>query len=249
MNTFRVYSSKAEKYARYRWNYSPFAVEAVFETTRLPASAVAADIGAGTGILTRHFAGRVGQLLAIEPNLEMRSQAARHLYGLNNCEVLGGSAEQLPLCDHSLDLILAGQAVHWFNADLARPEFRRVMKQGGWLALFRNYGTHAAFNRTMGTLMKAEYGVDLANSANPPMQTPPESYFGTKLLKLTYPFEFQQSWDEFLGALLSASYMPGETHPAFPALAIAAHQIFDEYSTRGLLPVSGVTELLLGQLA
>jgi SAM-dependent methyltransferase len=45
-----------------------------------------------------------------------------------------GSAEQIPLPDASLDAVLAGQAMHWFDMDRALPEIARVLRPGGVLA-------------------------------------------------------------------------------------------------------------------
>jgi SAM-dependent methyltransferase len=45
-----------------------------------------------------------------------------------------GSAEELPLPDASLDAVLAGQAMHWFDMDRALPEIARVLRPGGVLA-------------------------------------------------------------------------------------------------------------------
>jgi SAM-dependent methyltransferase len=45
-----------------------------------------------------------------------------------------GSAEEIPLPDASLDAVLAGQAMHWFDMDRALPEIARVLRPGGVLA-------------------------------------------------------------------------------------------------------------------
>jgi ubiquinone/menaquinone biosynthesis C-methylase UbiE len=77
VDTKTAYSSKAEKYARYRWDYSPLAIQAVFDSAHITRASSIADIGAGTGILTRHFVGRAGRVWAIEPNAEMRQMAEK----------------------------------------------------------------------------------------------------------------------------------------------------------------------------
>src|SRR5260370_699345 len=45
-----------------------------------------------------------------------------------------GRAEAIPLPDASVDAVLAGQAMHWFDLDLAAPEIARVLVPGGVLA-------------------------------------------------------------------------------------------------------------------
>jgi len=45
-----------------------------------------------------------------------------------------GSAEALPLPDQSVDAVLCGQAMHWYDLDRALPEIARVLTPGGVLA-------------------------------------------------------------------------------------------------------------------
>jgi SAM-dependent methyltransferase len=44
----------------------------------------------------------------------------------------------VPLPDESVDLVVAGQAFHWFRRELALPEIARVLRPGGRMALFYN---------------------------------------------------------------------------------------------------------------
>jgi SAM-dependent methyltransferase len=47
---------------------------------------------------------------------------------------LTGSAEAIPLPDASVDAVLAGNALHWFDMNVAGPEIARVLAPGGILA-------------------------------------------------------------------------------------------------------------------
>jgi SAM-dependent methyltransferase len=47
---------------------------------------------------------------------------------------LSGSAEAIPLPDASVDAVLAGHALHWFDMDVAGPEIARVLVPSGILA-------------------------------------------------------------------------------------------------------------------
>ena len=51
---------------------------------------------------------------------------------------LPGRAEEIPLPDASVDAVLAGQALHWFDLDRAIPEIARVLTPGGVLAALWN---------------------------------------------------------------------------------------------------------------
>ncbi len=246
----KAYSRTAEKYARYRWDYAPEAISALFHITGLKRSAHIADVGAGTGILTRHFNGRVARVYAIEPNHEMRTLAAQALRGQPGCLVCAATAEAVPLARGSLDLVAAGQAVQWFQAAEARREFQRILKPGGWLALVSNRGVDSAQNAAIDELNRPEFGVDFARGPQPQPGISRESYFEHGApQKLEFPFTFQQNWEGFWGALLTASWMPDESDPRAVGLEKAARAVFEQFSQAGQMTVEGYTMLWIGRIA
>ena len=107
MTTYKIFSTKAEKYARYRWDYSPRALEAMFSIASISSSSAVADFGAGTGILPLPLAERAGKVFAIEPNPEMSLLAEKLLRKVPTCAVVRACAEAVPLPDHSVDIVTA----------------------------------------------------------------------------------------------------------------------------------------------
>ncbi len=248
MNLPNLYATKAEKYARYRWDYAPEALKTLMATIQPSPSAVVADIGAGTGILTRHLVGSFQQVFAIEPNQEMRREAQKALAASTNCEVLAASAEQIPLPVHSVDLITVAQAIHWFDPQPTRREFLRILKPGGWLALLRNYSTTDELDAVLATVFTPENGVLPVHPAPAAYQKPTSYYFGgNHYQKWTFPFTIYQDWETFIGSICSASFMPDESHSTFPAFEQAVRALFERYCPNGRRDVHGETELILGQ--
>lgn len=246
MDTHHVFSTKAEKYARYRWWYAPESIDAFCQAAGLDRESCLADIGAGTGILTRPLAGRVGWIYAVEPNPEMRREAEKTLAGLRNRTLLAASAEVTTLPDASLDAIVVAEAAHWFDFVAARAEFLRILKPGGWLGMFHNTGLDEERGQAMAELRSAAYGV--APAAYPQPSTPWKLYFNGGPCQVTsFPFTFAQNWEQFLGALISTSYMPDEGHPLYPKLEQAARRVFERFSIGDWLKVNGETVLLMGQ--
>jgi ubiquinone/menaquinone biosynthesis C-methylase UbiE len=242
-----MFSAKAEKYARYRWDYAPEAVSFLVQMAGLSHRSIVADIGAGTGKLSLHFAGLVRCVYVIEPNQEMRALAAALLKG-HACKIMGNTAENTSLRSRSVDLITAAHALQWFDPENARREFRRIIKPTGWLAFVRNYGTDSRLNEAIGELSREEYGVDLHNLAELPHKKPASYFFGNHFYrKLTFPFSFKQDWESFLGGLTSASYMPDENHPLFPKLEKAAREVFERFCANGQLLIKGDTKLIVGR--
>jgi ubiquinone/menaquinone biosynthesis C-methylase UbiE len=249
MDTKTVYSTKAEKYAKYRWDYAPQAIQAIIDITRMTRQWTLADLGAGTGILTRHFIGKVKKVYAIEPNTEMMQILTEELQAFSSVCVLGAPAENTTLPDHSVDMITVAQAIHWFDPEPARREMLRILKKDGWLVLIRNYETNAKEKgEALGSLMTEEYGADFTVVTERPKAAPTRFYFGNdRFQTLVFPFQSNQSWEEFMGSLTTASFMPDEDHPLFGKLETRARQIFSQYSEDEFWSVRGETELVIGQ--
>jgi SAM-dependent methyltransferase len=87
-----------------------------------------ADVGAGTGILTRVLAALDQAPIPVEPDPEMRARLCEMMPGV---EALAGSAESLPFHDGGVDVAIAGQAYHWFDRVPAHAELARVIRPGG----------------------------------------------------------------------------------------------------------------------
>lgn len=121
----------AEEYERTRPDYP----DAVLDLVPVDEASVVADIGAGTGKLTRVLARRYRRVIAVEPLDRMRAILARVV---PDAEARVGTAEALPLADGVMDAVFAAQAFHWFDADRALPEIARVLRPGGVLAVVWN---------------------------------------------------------------------------------------------------------------
>ena len=89
------------------------------------------DLGAGTGKLTAMLVALGVDVIAVEPDAAMLTELRHALPGVR---ALSGRAEAIPLPDASVDAVLAGHALHWFDMDIAGPEIARVLAPGGILA-------------------------------------------------------------------------------------------------------------------
>src|SRR4029079_8073667 len=111
---------------------------------RLEHGAAVADVGVGTGLLSIPFLEAGYRVIGVEPNSAMREAGDRALEAFDRYESVDGSAEATTLDDGSVDLVVAGQAFHWFDPDAARHEFARILVEGGHAALVWNIRAVAA---------------------------------------------------------------------------------------------------------
>ena len=123
--------AEADRYERGRPDYPAAAVDAIVSELGLRAGRAVLDLAAGTGKLTRLLIASGANVIAVEPMREMREKIA-------GAVALAGTAERIPLTDASVDAVTVGQAFHWFDADAALREIRRVLTPGGGVALIWN---------------------------------------------------------------------------------------------------------------
>ena len=246
MKTHSVFSSKAQKYARYRWKYAPDCIATIIKTSGITDRSIVADIGAGTGILTKEFVGKAGRIYAIEPNPEMRAILAKELEHFPSCHVIDGCAEATALVDSSVDLVTVAQTIQWFEPSKAKHEIYRILKPGGWLAICRNYGTDDELERALSGVYPPETDTEgLMIGRN----TPKSFYYcGDEYIKREFPFSNSTNWEVFLGALATASYAPVEGSDLYAQFEQKARQVFERFSSNGMIEQHGMTELYLGQI-
>jgi SAM-dependent methyltransferase len=243
------YTDRAATYARYRWDYAPQAIDVVLRCAQVGPASCLADIGSGTGILTRHFVDRAQRVYAVEPDAEMRAWAERAFTGIPSFKSISGSAEVTTLPDQCVDLIIVGQAIHWFDALPARREFQRILRPGGFLAILWNGGMDPAIGQALQQVCTVENGWDITPAANQPPAQPMSYYFSKENLpQQSFPATRAETWDEFFGGLCSASNAPDEANPLFANLRASARRAFDALSTNGILNMHYSTELIFGHL-
>lgn len=107
----------------------------VVEQLGLVAGSRVADLGAGTGKLTRLLDAAGLETIAVEPSRPMLDELAARV---PRATALVGTAEAIPLPDGYVDAVTAGQAFHWFDAPAALREIHRVLRPGGTLGLVWN---------------------------------------------------------------------------------------------------------------
>lgn len=137
----------AEAYERGRPTYPAEAVRWMLGEQPL----TVLELGAGTGKLTRVIAQLGHDVHATDPDPAMLQILEREVPGVRTAEA---SAEDIPLGDASVDVVIAAQAFHWFDLDRALPEIARVLRPGGHVCLVWNYRNEKIpWVRRLGTLI------------------------------------------------------------------------------------------------
>lgn len=245
------FSNRVENYARFRPGY-PRAVLQLLETEcDLTSASVVADVGSGTGILSELFLENGNRVFGVEPNAKMREAGERLLQRYPSFTSIAGTAEATTLEDGSVDFVVAGQALHWFDLDRARAEFGRVSKAGGravviWNSRRKNatpfLAAYERLLRTHGTdYEQVEHGRSAAEMVG--------EFFGPGGFE-TRTFDNAQILDlhGIRGRLLSSSYVPGEGEPGAEEMLLEAEGLFREHETDGTVTIEYDTNVYYGRL-
>ena len=111
------------------------------------------DLGAGTGRLTLMLASRVKSIRAFDTSEEMLRVCRERLIsgGFSNWRVDVADHRQLPVEDHSADLVVSGWSVAYlyvwnpetWKVELEKwlGEMKRILKPGSFIVLFESLGT------------------------------------------------------------------------------------------------------------
>ncbi|MFC5678668.1 class I SAM-dependent methyltransferase [Aeromicrobium endophyticum] len=130
------FGAAAEAYDRARPSYPDEVVDWLLDGVDGPV----ADVGAGTGKLTSSLAARHGDVVAVEPDAQMREILQATVPG---ADARDGTAEHLPLGAGSTSLLTMAQAWHWVDVPRASAEAARVLARPGRLGLVWNYRSPA----------------------------------------------------------------------------------------------------------
>ncbi len=245
------FTSRVDNYRKYRPGYPPEIIPYLVENAGLTPQSVIADIGAGTGLLTQLFLEHGNPVYAVEPNQAMRAVADELLNGYAHYHSVDASAENTSLPDHSVDMITAAQAFHWFDHQATQLEFQRVLKPGGMVVLIWNTRDTAspivaAYNEVVQTFSPEYKRVVHTNQASLDIIA---DFFAPHSIQ-THTLSYSQSFDypALRGRLLSSSYALPEEHQDHPAMLAALKQAFDQYQQDGLVEFKYKSELFWGDL-
>jgi formamidopyrimidine-DNA glycosylase len=243
------FSDRVDNYVRYRPNYPDAIMSCLGREAELTPDWVIADVGAGTGILSAKFLKHGNVVYAVEPNDEMRAAAEEQLRGIAGFISIKATAEETTLSAGSVDLIVAGQAFHWFDQDRARAEFLRILKPRGWVALLWN--THKTdstpFMREYEQLLQT-FSIDYRQVDRRNSTAESLGKFSPYLQKRTFPNAQEFDFAGLKGRLLSSSYAPLPGHLNFAPMMAELERIFTRHEIGGAVRFEYETELYFGLL-
>ena len=249
-NTQR-FSDRVDAYVRARPGYPPALLAFLHEHLRLVPADPVADVGAGTGLLTELFVAAGHPTFAVEPNGPMRAAAIARLGSHAHFHAINGTAEATTLPDHSVALVTAAQAFHWFDVEKARTEFARILRPNGAVAIIWNERRRTPGNFT-GPYQDLvdRHKVDRASSTRQTVTDDSLIRFFAPAGFRTATFDNPQHLDRpgVLARLASSSYMPLPPDPRHATVMADAAELFDRFQRDGTVTIDHETRVYYGQI-
>ena len=249
-NSTQRFSSRVGNYVLYRPSYPPAVLDLLKTECDLTGASVIADIASGTGIFTRMLLENGNHVFGVEPNADMRHAAEEFLRPYSHFTSVAGTAEAITLSDHSVDLVTAAQAAHWFDREKARREFIRIGKPGAWTVLLWNERRtdSTPFLRAYEKLL-VDYGTDYQDVRSERTTQQIETFFAPAQFRVR-TFDYLQEFDypALEGRLLSSSYTPQAGDSRYELMLRELWRMFDEYRVSDRVAFEYDTRVYYGQL-
>jgi len=206
---------KAAHYARYRSDYAPAAIESLVRYAGLTIRDTVADLGSGTGILTRHLLAHAARVFAVEPAEDMRAVAEEMIQDAR-FESVAGTGEATTLESKSVDVIACGNSFHYFDPERARSEASRILRDGGRIVLLFHDAPEnpEGFTKDYLAVLQSMTPERLASThAAREHDERIESYFGRPVMRDRGVQRESLSWEVVRGRFLSSSMASEDTAP------------------------------------
>lgn len=249
-DTVERFSNRVTNYVKYRPDY-PREIIGYLETNcSLTKDSILADIGCGPGMSTKMFLENGNRVFGVEPNAAMRSASNEYLSAFPKFTPIDGTSDKTTLADSSVDMVVAAQAFHWFDAEKTRPEFKRILKPGGHIVLIWNI----RLEDTTPFLIEYEqfirdHSVDyhvvrLNNITEKEIGDFLGPAFHTAKFDNVQEFDFEG----LLGRLASSSYMPPEGHEKYDQMATELRSLFAKHAENDRIKIFYDTNVYYSQV-
>lgn len=249
MNNINLFSGRAEAYTLGRPSYPIKLIDELYENYGFSSNSIIADIGSGTGKLSKQLLDRGSTVYAVEPNDDMRCIAENELSEYSKFISVSGNAENTLLPDNSVDFITVAQAFHWFDVKKFRLECQRIKKNNSNIILIWNSRDMASdFNKESYEIyskycprFKGFHGgmkVDDIRFLE---------FFNGGYEHITFdnPLMFTKSM--FISRSLSGSYSLQESDEHFNDYIASLENLFDKYAVNDLIKMNNKTDAYIGR--
>ena len=252
MNGIERFTDKAKNYEKYRPSYPKESLDIIQDECHLTLNndIVIADIGSGTGKFTELLLEKGCTVYAIEPNDNMREIADSKFISNLNYKSINNTAENLRLDDNSVDLITVAQALHYFDLDKIKRQFKRILKSNRKVVLLWNFRDRESdFMKEYEKIVYTFHSKDLQPTfAQDKMNDDIYKKLFLEYKVFSIPYCQQLNFEDLWGRVLSSNHAPKVDDPNYDELYKNMKKLFDKYQQKNKIIFSYRTQIVIGDI-
>jgi ubiquinone/menaquinone biosynthesis C-methylase UbiE len=239
--------NKANEYALGRPTYPEEIIQKLKELG-IGEHSVVADVGAGTGLLTRLLTKLGCTIYAVEPNEDMLHACKQYCEDYSDIEFIPAPAENTQIQAHHLDAIFVAQAFHWFDKARAKVEFQKILKEDGYVIyLWNDMQLEGAFEKAYIQLLNQYQVKTTAAIAKFDPDQDKRIFLGQPFEKLNYTNQQVLNVEELIANATSLSYTPTKLSDNYHEFVQQITNLFNVHQEEGQVILHYQTEMCIGQ--
>lgn len=245
-----IFNGIADIYDKYRPSYPHALFTYLCSEAGMNASTVVADIGSGTGILSKELLDICNLVYAVEPNNDMRKIAELNLSYRDNFVSINATAKATTLQEHCVNYITAAQSFHWFNRIAFKIECQRILKDKGQVILIWNCRDEKSERVQAIDLISKKFCPDFSGSSRGMRGAISaddyKNFFTGNYITKSFSNPLIFNLENFLGLHQSASYCPTRSEENYSKYMDSLTNFFESHCRNGLLTLENNTHCYIG---
>ncbi len=243
MDNTKKFTGLSKNYISGRPGYSTEFIEYIFSNFGISESSIIADIGSGTGKLTKQLLCKGCTVIGIEPNSDMRLAAESELCSYKNFISVNGNAEETTLENSFVNHITVAQAFHRFDIKSFKKECKRILKYDGKVFLIWNIRNEECpvnrelfriFNKFCPEFKGFSGGIT-------PHDNRIKEFFDNNYDFISFDNPLYFSREKFINRCLSGSYTLKQGDGTFNSYIEELNKVFDVFAKDGILKMENQT--------
>lgn len=242
-------SARIQNYLRFAPSYPVEILNTLRSDFGLNENDIIADIGCGVGYLSNLFVKESKSIHLIESR-EEDTAILKEVYKEDHVNIHLASAQNTPLAQESVDLILVGHAFHRFAQKPTKQEFLRIIKPNGLVCLvWQQRNLNQGFQRDYENILKSHLP-HYTNITQTHMNLEAiDSFFDP------YPFQVQKfpnfkiySIDGIKGYYLSSHYSSDSSQETNQAILSEIEKTFNKHQSFNKIRFDYNTMVFIGKI-
>lgn len=245
------FSGDVADYAKYRPSYPPKITQYMKKEFKLSNDHCVADIGSGTGLSSKLFLKFGCTVYGVEPDPAMRTVAEKKLAEFEAFTSIDGTAHDTHLPAHSVDFVVSAQAFQWFDQDMVKPEFKRILRPNGYCVLLWNQHPFkgSAMAKEFDQLLHQYLPEFTQATRRDSIDEQLTGFFDQDFQRERFKNYHVMNFETFLGWTKSYAFNLRPEAPGYNDLMQSLRKLYEKYNDNGHVTFEYFTHIYVGRFA